>query len=466
MLKKNQEMLKKAKAELMIITEAMSNSDKPINIAERPMMDPVALLETVDQMIEQFNEAKAASDGTSVTTITDNRTHDHETESSESEWWSGQGQFNSDKVNSGVTDSLTTNNDIELFVTQQVYTSIDTCWNDAVAEEAEALSIAQLARGQPQAKKVRLEDLKPIVFARFNTRRGKAKSITIKCLLDTGASGSFIASKHSTHLKLHKDSNPTVTWSTANGTLLTKQTCTCIFALPEFHRDRAIQWDMHVVDNLGAYDMIIGRDVLSDLGVKFNFTEHTMEWDGATIAMRSSDVERPQVFLLQEPDAVYEAAECLKDILDAKYEKADLGKVVEENSHLTPDQKHQLHSVLTKLTDLFDGTLGKWNMGVYDIELRPEATPYHTKPYPIPYSRLHTLKLEVERLVQAGVLRKVNRSEWGAPSFIIPKKTDQVESLPTFANWINVFVANHFLFLGFKTCYSSWKVSNLRLVWT
>jgi len=66
-----------------------------------------------------------------------------------------------------------------------------------------------------------LEDLKPIVFARFNTRRGKAKSITIKCLLDTGASGSFIASKHSTHLKLHKDSNPTVTWSTADGTLLT-----------------------------------------------------------------------------------------------------------------------------------------------------------------------------------------------------------------------------------------------------
>ena len=68
----------------------------------------------------------------------------------------------------------------------------------------------------------------------------------------------------------------------------------------------------------------------------------------AIIAMRSSDVERPQEFLLQEPDAVYEAAERLKDILDAKYEKADLYKVVEENSHLTPDQKHQLHSVLTK----------------------------------------------------------------------------------------------------------------------
>ena len=64
MLKKNQEMLKKAKAELMVITEAMSNNDKPVNIVEKPMMDPVALLETVDQMIEQLNKAKSSSDGT------------------------------------------------------------------------------------------------------------------------------------------------------------------------------------------------------------------------------------------------------------------------------------------------------------------------------------------------------------------------------------------------------------------
>ena len=68
MLKKNQEMLKKAKAELMVITEAMSNKDNSIHIAERQMMDPVALLATVDQMIEQLNEAKVASDDTSVTT--------------------------------------------------------------------------------------------------------------------------------------------------------------------------------------------------------------------------------------------------------------------------------------------------------------------------------------------------------------------------------------------------------------
>jgi len=127
-----------------------------------------------------------------------------------------------------------------------------------------------------------------------------------------------------------------------------------------------------------------------------------------------------------------DAAERLKDILDTKYEAADLDKVVEENTHLTHKQKQKLHSLLTKFNDLFDGTLGKWNMGAYDIKLRPDATPYHAKPYLIPYSRLATLKVEVEHLVEAGVLRKVNRSEWGAPEFITAKKDGSVRFISDF----------------------------------
>ena len=141
---------------------------------------------------------------------------------------------------------------------------------------------------------------------------------------------------------------------------------------------------MHVVKDLGAYDMIIVRDILSDLGIKFDFTDSTMEWDGATIPMWSSDVQRPQVYLMGEPESMIDAAERLKDILDAKYEAADLDKVVEENTHLAHNQKLKLHSLLTKFNYLFDGTLGKWNMCAYDIELHPDVTPYHAKPYPIP----------------------------------------------------------------------------------
>ena len=85
-------------------------------------------------------------------------------------------------------------------------------------------------------------------------------------------------------------------------------------------------------------------------------------------------------------------------------------------------QLKQLIKLLTKFEKLFDGTLGTWKNTKYDIELKPGATPYHGRPYPIPRAYEQQLRVEVERLVKIGVLRKVNRSEWGAPTFVIPKK--------------------------------------------
>ena len=40
--------------------------------------------------------------------------------------------------------------------------------------------------------------------------------------------------------------------------------------------------------------------------------------------------------------------------------------------------------------------------------------------------------MEVERLCKVGVLKKVNRSEWAAPTFIIPKKDNTVRFISDF----------------------------------
>ena len=40
--------------------------------------------------------------------------------------------------------------------------------------------------------------------------------------------------------------------------------------------------------------------------------------------------------------------------------------------------------------------------------------------------------MEVERLIKEGVLRKINRSEWAAPTFIIPKKDGTVRFISDF----------------------------------
>eukprot|EP00957_Ditylum_brightwellii_P100108 7629474-Ditylum_brightwellii.AAC.1 len=59
-----------------------------------------------------------------------------------------------------------------------------------------------------------------------------------------------------------------------------------------------------------------------------------------------------------------------------------------------------------KFEKLFDGTLGTWKKTKYDIEQKLGVTPYHGRPYSIPQAYEQQLRVEVERLVQIGVLRK------------------------------------------------------------
>ena len=72
-------------------------------------------------------------------------------------------------------------------------------------------------------------------------------------------------------------------------------------------------------------------------------------------------------------------------ILDAKYEKADLPRVVEENcSHLSTSQKRDLLKLLQEFETLFDSTLGDWDTKPIHLRLKPGATPFHGRPFPIP----------------------------------------------------------------------------------
>ena len=127
-----------------------------------------------------------------------------------------------------------------------------------------------------------------------------------------------------------------------------------------------------------------------------------------------------------EGDAVQSATSRMTRILDNDYHKADLPAIVQQCTHLTTVQQQLLLRVLQKHEPLFDGTLGKWNVEPLNIQLKPGVTPYHSRAFPIPKIHEETLKKEVRRLECIGVLRRVNHSEWAAPTFIIPKKDGKV----------------------------------------
>jgi len=58
------------------------------------------------------------------------------------------------------------------------------------------------------------------------------------------------------------------------------------FSLPEFNLRKQISWVFHVDDrseSSSTYDMIIGRDLLGELGIILNFNDKTVTWDTDTI---------------------------------------------------------------------------------------------------------------------------------------------------------------------------------------
>ena len=73
--------------------------------------------------------------------------------------------------------------------------------------------------------------------------------------------------------------------------------------------------------------------------------------------------------------------------LDATYHKVDLEKVINNQKHLTEQQKKEMHKVLTKFTKLFDGTLGVYPHRKVHIELLSDAISKHSRTYSV--SQVH-----------------------------------------------------------------------------
>ncbi len=117
------------------------------------------------------------------------------------------------------------------------------------------------------------------------------------------------------------------------------------------------------------YDLIIGKHSMHDLGVKLDFQEKTISIDKILSPMRNianlqlkpriTRALRENTCFAQEPISTRSKTKCVVEILDAKYEKADLPAIIRENcSHLTASNREKLFSVLLRFELLFNGTLG------------------------------------------------------------------------------------------------------------
>ena len=249
---------------------------------------------------------------------------------------------------------------------------------------------------------------------------------------------------------------------------------------PEFYRTRTIDSFKAMVFNAECrYDVILGRDFLSLIGLQADWKDHVMTWDEMTVPMKLYPTHLPSatnheptvaeaMFLelleadLEDEDEIFdqvvddgcdqevplpddtvllteeeeeqaiEQGYKSKVILPSHYNKVDVHEVVKSCTHLPLHHQNDLAHTLEQYPTLFDGKLKVYKGQKIHLELKTDAIPYRTRPYPIPHSHMDVFKQKLDRLVQVGVLERTGRQEWIAGTFIIPKKDASVRWISDF----------------------------------
>jgi hypothetical protein len=135
------------------------------------------------------------------------------------------------------------------------------------------------------------------------------------------------------------------------------------------------------------YDLIIGKQTLHDIGVVLDFKEKTITIDEVLLLpMRNTNnlQLKPSISRAlklnssfpQEPVSTRNATKRVVEILDARYDKADLPSIVKNNcAHLSMPHCNPLLALLLKFEEFFDGTLGDWKLLPFSFELKEGAKP-------------------------------------------------------------------------------------------
>ena len=94
------------------------------------------------------------------------------------------------------------------------------------------------------------------------------------------------------------------------------------------------------------YKIILGRDVLNELGVILDFKRRVIIWNDFEAQMKPFESTRKTHFSISDSTRVTSETERIKRILDAKYEKANLKQIARKAIHLTTREQEKLFKML------------------------------------------------------------------------------------------------------------------------
>jgi hypothetical protein len=211
-------------------------------------------------------------------------------------------------------------------------------------------------------------------------------------LLDSGSDGNlvFVDKDKPMLLPSSKRLVPQL-WNTSNGMFQTKRKAEIEPNFFEYSDSKGYLAEPDIVkhdkNKKPQHDLILCVKTMKKYGIIFDFKDKMMTIDEVKLPMQNINylqgystlcALKLNHSLAMEPQSTQDATKPVTQILDAKYQKADLQSIVRNNcKHLSTNQQKKLLQLLQKYELLFVGTLGDWKTKPVSFQLKEGVSPYH-----------------------------------------------------------------------------------------
>ena len=247
--------------------------------------------------------------------------------------------------------------------------------------------------------------------------------ININTLLDTGARGNFIkkeALKSIPHILKPTSTRIKGRYKSVQATELAIFNIT----LPEFCKSKSIRVIAYVEeDSNGRHDLVLGRMIMQQLGMIFNFKTNTVIWDELSISMkpptRHPNSENINVIDREDANLTDEmrtaTKRMTKGMSENQYEQHDYKDMINKCHHLKQEEKQQLLILFEPYRSLFDGTLGKVPGPPVKIKLKKDIQPFCSLAYTVPQAFYKLARGEVKKLEDINLVTHNINTAWVSP---------------------------------------------------
>ena len=109
--------------------------------------------------------------------------------------------------------------------------------------------------------------------------------------------------------KLRVKNTSAAVWKMGNGNIKTDKKVKTHFILPELYPERITEHTFHLLPTMTGYDMIIGTNLMSELGLKLYFHDTCVEWEDASMPFKDRDATFETAFHVEDIGSVRESTD-------------------------------------------------------------------------------------------------------------------------------------------------------------